>query len=500
LRNTLYYGDNLDVLRRHVADASVDLVYLDPPFNSNQDYNVLFKGDDGHEAAAQVKAFGDTWTWDRATRLHYEELSERGGKVGALMDAFLEFLGPSDMMAYLTMMAPRLVELRRVMKPTASIYLHCDPTASHYLKLLMDAVFATRLRCEVIWDKGFRGTERKRNWQQSHDTLLFYTATDEYTWNDVYQEYADPTMARYNKVDEDGKRYALIKRRRTDGSVYYGKTYPKAGGKRANDIISIPLLAATDSERLGYPTQKPEALLERLVRASSNEGDVVLDPFCGCGTAIAVAQRLGRRWIGIDITHLAIGLMKHRLAAFGPIDYAVVGEPTTSEEAAVLAAEDPYQFQWWALGLVGARPADERKGADRGIDGRRTFFERGGAGSVKRQVIFSVKGGHAIPAHAVRDLRGTIEREAADFGVLVSLAAPTKAMLGESDAAGFVTTHGYEGERKHPRLQCVTVGELLDGKRLDLPPFAFAGGDATLKPAPERKAAPAKKGPTQANL
>jgi DNA modification methylase len=540
VRNTLYCGDNLDVLRRHVADACADLVYLDPPFNSDQDYNVLFKGSDGHEAAAQVQAFEDTWTWDRGTRLQFEALVEQGGRVGDAMEAFLRLLGTDGRMAYLTMMAPRLVELRRVLKPSGSIVLHCDPTASHYLKVLMDAVFGPEnFRSEVVWKRSSAHNRIKR-FGPVHDVLLHYArSAKDVVWHTVYEPYTEEYKERtFTKAEPDGRRYRTVdltannpgfqyewkgrrpsegrfwayneegmRRLEAEGRIYYTSTgtpllkryLDEMKGVPVQDVwTDIPPLAATAAERLGYPTQKPEALLERILLASTEEGALVLDPFCGGGTTLAVAQRLGRRWIGIDVTHLAITLVKHRLAGFGAVDYAVVGEPTTLEEAEVLAAEDPHQFQWWALGLAGARPAEERKGPDRGVDGRRVFFEHGGRDPVRRQVLFSVKAGKAIPSHAVRDLRGTVEREGADFGVLLSLAPPTRAMVKEADAAGSAVTQGYEGARSHPRLQCVTVGDLLAGKGLDLPPFAFAGGDQTLKRAPARAAE--RKGPRQAHL
>jgi DNA modification methylase len=548
VRNTLYYGDNLDVMRRHIKDETVDLVYLDPPFNSNQDYNVLFKGKDGTDATAQIKAFEDTWTWDRATQLQYETLAEQGGRVGELMISFRRFLGQNDMMAYLTMMAPRLVELRRVLKAKGSIYLHCDPTASHYLKLLMDAVFGPEnFRNEIVWKRTSARSDSHR-WNHIHDVLLFYTRSSSFTWNPQFVPYDQSYLdAFYKNVEEkSGRRFALDNltasgtREGSSGQPWRGIdvrakgnhwkykietldqmaaegriVWPqKEGGvpryKRYLDempgvaiqsiIADIPPLSAQSAEKLGYPTQKPEALLERIIAASSNEGDVVLDPFCGCGTAIAVAQRLNRSWIGIDITHLAISLMKHRLSGFGDLAYHVLGEPTTIQEAEVLAADDPYQFQWWALGLVEARPVEEKKGADKGIDGRKRFFEHGQSGSTAREVIFSVKAGQKIPANAVRDLRGTIEREGADFGVLISLAEATKPMRMEADGAGSVTIQGYEGARKYPKLQCITVEQLLEGKTLDLPPFAFSGGDQTLKQAPDRVIEPKKKGPKQVSL
>ena len=240
-------------------------------------------------------------------------------------------------------------------------------------------------------------------------------------------------------------------------------------------------MSAHAAERLGYPTQKPEALLERIIQASSNPGDVVLDPFCGCGTAIAVAQRLGRRWIGIDITHLAISLMKHRLhSAFGEkVAYEVIGEPITVEGAGVLAKEDPYQFQWWVLGLVGARSVEKKKGADRGIDGRLYFHDEGVKGKTK-QIIISVKSGHTTVSH-IRDLRGVIEREKAEIGVLITLQEPTQPMRTESASAGF-----YDSQwGRHPRIQILTVADLLNGKGIDYPPASLV--NVTFKKAPKAK-------------
>lgn len=246
--NAIYCGDCQYVLGNTVEfpDESVDLIYIDPPFFSSAAYEVLWG--DGYE----LRAFEDRW---------------KGGIEN-----------------YIAWMEPKVRECHRVLKPTGSFYLHCDSHANAHLRILLDKLFAREIRCEIIWYKGFRGTERKRNWQQSHDTLLFFTKSDDYTWNDQFQPYADPSMSRYNKLEKDGRRFAMIKRRHTDGTVYYGKTYPKEHGKRVNDVVSIPVLAATAKERLGYPTQKPEELLERIITASSNPGDIVLDPMCGCGT------------------------------------------------------------------------------------------------------------------------------------------------------------------------------------------------------------------------
>jgi DNA modification methylase len=473
--NVLYYGDNLDVLRRHVRDESVDLVYLDRPFNSNADYNVLFS-EHGEKATAQVQAFTDTWEWDTEARAAYEEIVEAGGKTAETMRAFRTMLGGVDMLAYLSMMAPRLVELHRVLKPTGSLYLHCDPTASHYLKLLLDAVFGpANFRNEVIWwyRKWSRG---EHQFLRNHDVLLFYSKSSDNKFNILRVPLAPSTLRRFGGKRQDFADEARTRKVTTD--------LESEGGFRP-DVWPISLLPAQANERLGYPTQKPLALLRLVIEASSSAGDVVLDPFAGCGTTIDAAQELGRHWIGIDITHLSVGLIKHRLAdRYGPAiagTYRTIGEPTTVEDARVLAKEDPFQFQAWALGLAGARIAgSDKKGGDKGIDGR-LFFHEGD--SETRQIVFSVKAGHLVPTF-VRDLRGVIEREKADIGVLLSFEESTAGMRSEAADAGF-----HESPwGKHPRIQLRTVGELLAGKGIDYP--HVTGANVTLRRA--QRARPAE--------
>ena len=528
--NLLYYGDNLKVLRNreYFPDACVDLIYLDPPFNSNANYNVLFAEQDGAKAASQIKAFEDTWVWDDSAAAAFEEVVETGGRVAEVMRAFRTFLGQSNMMAYLAMMAPRLVELHRVLKPTGSIYLHCDPTASHYLKLLMDAVFGPeRFLNEIIWKRTSAHASAKR-YGPVHDVLLYYSKSATFTWRPQYRPY-DPDYVEtfFDQTDPDGRRW-----KRTDltgAGIRHGETglpwqgidvtakgrhwgvpparldllvkegrihWPaKSGGmprlkQYPEDLPGVPLqdvwtdirpLHNLADERLGYPTQKPGELLERVILASSHEGDVVLDPFCGCGTTIAVAQQLKRAWIGIDITHLAIGLIRHRLDGPRPGSaaetYRVIGEPETLPDAAELAANDPYQFQWWALNQVGAMPIEKKKGGDKGIDGR-LYFHDEKRGRTK-QVIISVKAGHVNPSQ-VRDLRGVLDREQADIGVLICLEAPTKGMVKEASSAGFY--HSSSWNSRHPRLQLLTVAELLEGKQIDMP--AQRQTDTTHKRAP----------------
>ncbi len=415
--NLLYYGDNLDVLRRHVDSESVDLVYLDPPFNSNASYNVLFAEHDGTRAASQIKAFEDTWRWDESAARACVEMIETGGKVSQAMQAFRSLLGDSDMMAYLAMMAPRLVELRRVLKPTGSLYLHCDPTASHYLKLLMDAVFGpTNYHNEIIWKRTTAHSSAKK-FSPIHDVLLYYAKTDRVQWNAPRTDYEPAYLDKYYRFDDgDGRlhwrdnlcaagirhgssgrpwrgidpgakgmhwKFTVEKLDELDkeGRIYWPKkgTMPQykryreeLKGKTVPDIWDdIDRINPVGGERLGYPTQKPEALLERILTASSNEGDIVLDPFCGCGTTIAVAQKLERRWIGIDITHLAITLIRSRLTdSFGGrAKYQVIGEPVSVPDAAawpppIRISSSGGRSAWSALDLLKGRKARTRASTD----------------------------------------------------------------------------------------------------------------------------------------
>jgi DNA modification methylase len=512
--NRLYYGDNLDILRRYIKDESVDLVYLDPPFQSNRAYNVLFKEHTGADAASQMHAFEDTWRWDRVAARTYDKTVKHGGQLAETLEAFRRILGHSDMLAYLAMMAPRLVELHRVLRSTGSLYLHCDTTASHYLKILLDAVFGPQnFRNEIIWKRTSSHNDARRRYGDVSDSLLFYTKSDRYTFNVQYVAYSEEYVTTfYRYTDADGRRYRLSDLRSPnprpnltyeykgyqphpngwactrekmeqydrDGLLHFPKqktgriqfkryldTMPGTPvGNVWDDIRPVQSQAA---ERLGYPTQKPLGLLERIIHASSNPGDVVLDPFCGCGTAVDAAQRTGRRWVGVDITQVAIKVIGDRLRKTYPDGsglHTVIGEPTTLQDAKALAASDPYQFQWWALGLVDARPIEQKKGADRGIDGRLYFHEQ--QGGPTKQIIFSVKSGKVDVTH-VRDLRGVIDRENAQSGVLISLHEPTRPMRTEAASAGFYTTGWNES---YPRLQLLTVAELLDGTGVAYPAWS----------------------------
>jgi len=515
VKNKLYFGDNLKILREYVPDGSVDLIYLDPPFNSNATYNVLFKEKSGEESAAQITAFEDTWQWGRESEAVYREIVESGPrKLADLIQAQLAFLGRNDMMAYLVMMAARLFELHRVLRPTGSIYLHCDPTASHYLKTLMDAIFGVEnFVNEIVWKRSSAHSDAKqgaKHFGRVSDTLFFYSKSNSRTWNPQYQPYEQEYIDRdYRRVDEDGRRYRIDNIQGPGGAAKGNPSYEFLGVTRfwryskkkmmelyrqgrivqtragavpqykryldempgvpvQNVWTDVPVISNRSKEKLGYPTQKPEALLERILKGSSNEGDVVLDPFCGCGTAIAVAERLKRRWIGIDITYLAINLVQRRLRDTFHSDlspYEIVGAPTDLASAEALKEISPHQFEWWAVDLVNARPAkDYKKGADTGIDGYINFFDDK-SGKAK-QVIVQVKSGH-VGVNNIRDLKGVLEREKAAIGALITLRDPTRPMLTEAAAAGFYESKDFPG--RYPRLQILTIAELLGGKKLEYP-------------------------------
>lgn len=513
----LFYGDNLPVLREYVPDESVDLVYLDPPFNSNRSYNVLFRDESGNYSEAQIEAFEDTWHWSEAAEQTYYELwTQAPDEVSKAVVALRQLIGTNQVMAYLVMMAARLVELHRVLKPTGSLYLHSDPTASHYLKVVLDAIFGpANLRNEIIWKRTGTHSDAKR-WSPVHDTILYYGKSDRVTWNPQHAPHEQAYVkGKYRYREPDGRRYRLDNMTSPNprpnmmyewkghasppnGWRYSRETmarldserriwYPDSKSKRPQlkryldempgvvmgtvwtDIAPINSRA---TERLGYPTQKPLTLLERIIRASSNPGDVVLDPFCGCGTAIAAAQKLERRWMGVDVTHLSIALMKYRLKDMFPdIDFDVVGEPKDFGAAQQLAQDDRYQFQWWALSLIRAKPLGAKggktgkKGSDKGIDGFINFVD--GASGEPKRVLAQVKSGH-VKSGDIRDLVGTVDRENAAMGVFITLEEPTKPMRDEAVSAGFYHSPGWG--RPYPRIQILTIEELLHGGGVKMPP------------------------------
>jgi DNA modification methylase len=459
-KNKLYYGDNLDILRERIADDSVDLIYLDPPFNSNATYNVLFKSHDGAKAAAQIEAFDDTWHWSQQTDELLNSMIGGGAPtpVADALTAMKNLLGTGDMNAYLVMMAARLVELHRVLKPTGSIYLHCDPTASHYLKILMDAVFGlSSFQNEIIWYYKGAGISPKR-WGRRHDVLLWYSKGKTWFFNPdpVRDEYAATTKERFSHYIGNVR-----------GNADYGTQELNPKGKHPDDVWQIPIIAPSANERLGYPTQKPESLLERIILSSSKPGDTVLDPFCGCGTTIAVAQHLDRRWIGIDVSYLAVDLIRNRLIhSYGyeiGQTYDIRGIPSDFDSARALFKENAFDFERWVVSLVDGTPNQKQVG-DKGIDGRVRFHL-----DEKRigQVLVSVKGGKNLNPAMVRDLVGTVQREGAEMGLLITLTKPTDGMIEEAKKSGaFVsefTGHTY------PKVQIVSTRDLMDHKKPIMP-------------------------------
>jgi len=453
--NHLYYGDNLDVLREHIADASIDLVYLDPPFNSKANYNILFKSPTGQGNDAQIEAFEDTWSWNDHAEDAYDQVMKSGHtRAFDLLRAMRSFLGDNDLMAYLAMMAIRLIELHRVLKPTGSLFLHCDPTASHYLKLLLDAVFGgLRFRNEIIWCYTGPGSPGMRQFMRKHDVIFWFNKGDQWTFD------ADAVRIEHAAKTRENYKPGLV------GSGFVGADHViHDKGKVPEDYWPFAI-APRGREYLGYPTQKPIKLLERIIAAASREGDVVLDPFCGCGTAVHAAQKLGRNWIGIDVTHLAISLIEKRMqAAFPGVAFTVEGTPKDLASADDLARRDKYQFQWWAISMVDAVPhGGKKKGADGGIDGL-IWFKPDARRTEK--AIVSVKGGDSIGLDMIRQLHSAMIQANAPIGIFVTRAAPTQPMLKAAAAVGrFEDGFG----RTYAALQILTIADLFAGKRPDLP-------------------------------
>ena len=533
MRNAFYFGDNLHILREYLSDESVDLIYLDPPFNSNASYNLLFKSPDKNRwADAQIATFDDTWTWGDTAEDTFDEVTAVPGKPADVLSSLRLILGANDMLAYLTMMTARLVELRRVLKPSGSLYLHCDPTASHYLKIVLDAVFGLRaFRSEVIWKRtGAHGNARR--WGPVHDTILYYAASERTTWNRAMQPYEqgylddhyDQADARGNfqaisltgsgvrtgdsgrpwrAVDPGavGRHWAVPEKSLPDwfeppagysdattqekldildsagliwwperGNVPRFKRYADvSAGVPVQDVVTdIRALSAKAVERLGYPTQKPVALLERIITASSNEGDVVLDPFCGCGTSLHAAQNLGRQWIGIDVAVQSMHVVQDRLKHHFPhVQYDVFGIPRSADAAMWLAENHPFKFEEWAVSALGAMHSGKFRG-DRGIDG--TFYYLTGSDERSRGIV-SVKGGRSLNPGMVRDLGGTVQtqrrltKDDKAIGVLLTAHEPTKGMRDAAREFGKVDT--LSGPI--PSVQIITVAEMFDGRTIQVP-------------------------------
>jgi site-specific DNA-methyltransferase (adenine-specific) len=541
-KNTLFYGDNLEVLRKHFPPECIDLIYLDPPFNSKADYNILFKEKSGKKSVAQAQAFSDSWTWDTVAEETYMEI-QKDPNLGKMITFLHGYLGKNDMMAYLVMMTIRLQKLHEVLKSTGSIYLHCDPTSSHYLKIVMDGIFGVKnFRNEIVWKRTFAHGSANR-WGDVHDVILFYSKSDSYTWTRLMQPHEVKYLKSKYRFEDERGRYRLVvltgpgitsgvsgkpwrgynptgigrhwavprgalaelrsqgvkipedlhkqlellhergyirfakKPDGSQGTPEYKLYLPKHGAPIQDVIFDISPINSQAQERLGYPTQKPIELLKRLIEASSNEGDLVLDPFCGCGTTIMAAQELKvkRRWIGIDVTHLAISLIRSRLKkirVYAGKDYKIVGEPVDVASATKLAEDDKYQFQYWAVSLIDAFPVGQtskspygKKGADKGIDGWLTFKE--GASIDLKRIVIQAKGGHNVGAGEVRDLVGTVQNTKSAMGILITLDEPTQPMKIAAMEAGYYEspTWGHE----YPKIQISTIPDLLEGKKPKIP-------------------------------
>ena len=525
-----HYGDNLEVLRgRAIKDESVDLVYLDPPFNSQRTYNIIHREADGTASEAQRRAFEDNWTMDSKAQDALSFLLLPGKdrwkvppQVSETFEMLQRILGSdSTMLAYLAMMGVRLVELRRVMKPTGSLFLHCDLTASHYLKIVLDSLFGTTsFRNEIIWQRTLsKGLSTKRL-PNNHDVILRYSKGEEWTWNGEQGVVPyDPddldakTSSKYCHRDPDGRIYRLSDlnnpnkdrpnlkyeflgvtrvwrwtRERMQSAYEAGlvvQTKPgtvpqlkryldEQEGRPLGDVwTDSPPLNSQAKERLGYPTQKPMALLERIIRLASNEGDLVLDPFAGCGTTIEAAEHLGRRWVGIDVTHLAVSVLRRRMETkFPDLKLKLHGEPADAASARLLAKTNPHEFQAWIVDKVGGVPLEvsddpkvAKKGGDRGIDGVLLFRDDPKAPRSQRMVI-SVKATTSVAPEMVRELRGTMVREKAALGALLLLTAPTDGMRKEAKADG-----QYRSENFKPvdKIQVLSVADLFAGKSLHVP-------------------------------
>jgi DNA modification methylase len=517
--NQLFYGDNLEVLQKHIDDESVDLCYVDPPFNSKRNYNQIYNNI-GKDDIAQTQTFVDTWSWGNLAELQLDMLRKESQYTRRLVDTILgleKILGKGSMLAYLVNMAVRFVEIWRVLKPTGSFYVHCDPTASHYLKIILDAIFCDRsgkFNNEIIWRRHYSHNDGKK-FGCIHDTIFYYTKSKNYTYHRQHFEYdADYIAKHYNNEDEGGRKFRSVSMNaagqgkpryfgekllappkgrhwiwtqdRINKALDEGKIFFTSKGvprykQFLDEMKGVPVqdtwtdfysLSSHDKERLHYATQKPLALLERIIKASSNEGDVVLDAFCGCGTTVDAAHSLNRKWIGIDITSNAVLLIIKRLVdRYGKDildDIIISGIPSDIESARALAHNQDdrlrKEFEKWAILTYTESHAkiNDKKGSDRGIDGIAYIFG-------DNKVLFSVKSGN-VSVKDVRDLRGVMDREKAAAGVLLTLEESTKPMLQEAAASGHVDdVPGLTMPQKTPKMQIVTIQEILDGARMNLP-------------------------------
>jgi DNA modification methylase len=540
MKNQLFYGDNLEVLQQYIKDESVDLCYIDPPFNSKKNYNQIYNNV-GKEDTAQVQAFIDTWTWNqRANEGLVDITSNKNGVFTTqsidLIIGLTKVLGKGSLLAYLVSMTQRIAEIYRVLKPTGSFYLHCDPTASHYLKLICDGLFCSRggdFKNEIIWQRTSSHNDSKK-WSAVNDTILYYTKSTKNIWNPTFIGYSEKYMNDFYRYEDGKGRYRLdhiirtvsmglrpnlsyeyknyipqygwrvlkekLKKIDAEGNLFWsssGRPYLKrylAGQKGVpvnTNVTDIPPLTSQAKERLGYPTQKPEALLERIITASSNEESVILDAYCGCGTTIAVAERLKRKWIGIDITYQSISLILKRLEdTFGgdftqeivnkdtqevikPARLMLAGVPQDFDSAVALANREDdrvrKEFEKWSVLTFSNNRAviNDKKGGDEGIDGTAYMVDFDENNKVAYcKVLFSVKSSKALSPTVIRDLNGTIEREKAEIGYLITL-YPMPNLVKEASKYG--TYQNKMFGQAYPKIKVVSIQALLDGERMNLP-------------------------------
>jgi DNA modification methylase len=542
--NQLYYGDNIDVLRKYIKEDTIDLCYIDPPFNSKRNYNQIYNNI-GKEDRAQAQAFIDTWTWDTEAQRSFDQIIENdNGRFTKqcihIISGLEKVLSKGDLLAYLVSLTLRITEIYRVLKPTGSFYLHCDSTASHYIKLICDAIFCSRTgiyQSEIVWRRTTAHGNAKqgaRKFEVNFDTIFFYTKSTQYDFTPLYEPFKpDQVDQQYSKVDENGRRYRLVtptaargggdtsyefhgvkppkgrfwayskenmNKFYDDGKLYFSSTgqpyiiyyldeRPGVGVMSFWDDIKP--MSPTSKERLGYPTQKPEALLERIIKASSKEGGIVLDAYCGCGTTVAVAQRLHRNWIGIDITYQSISLIIKRLSdVFGEkiLDgINLNGIPKDFEAAVALANKKNdktrKEFEKWVVLTYSKNRAaiNEKKAGDGGIDGTAFILDLDDSGTqTTLEVIFSVKSDKKLSPDVVRDLNGTVERQKAAFGILITLYSRDN-LIKESKKYGHYHNRLFDTE--YARIPVISVADILNGKCLNLPSSIAVLRKASKKPA-----------------
>jgi site-specific DNA-methyltransferase (adenine-specific) len=528
----LFYGDNLEVLRQHIKPESIDLIYLDPPFNSDATYNVFFDAPDGGSSEASIQAFDDSWTWGEAAQHALFDVESGAHRpLASLMNTLRTTIGESSLLAYLAMMTVRLIELHTVLKSGGSLYLHCDSTASHYLKLILDAVFEKEgFTNEIIWQRANAKSHAFTRYPSAHDTILLYRKGKPPTWNPEYVPHSAQLLkSHYSNIEEaTGRRYTLgdtlnpnknrpnltyewnghvrtwrwtrerMQQMHDEGRLHYTSSGMPRQKRYLDEMpgtpvtsvwTDIPPLNSQAQERLGYPTQKPRRLLERIIATSSNPGDIVLDPFCGCGTAVDAAQKLGRRWIGIDVTHIAIGMIEDRMrSAYPGVEFETIGVPKDVASAERLAADNPLQFQQWACWQVGGYP-NAKQGADKGVDGWFNYLAEG----VKRTAtgVISVNAGDTLSPNMVRDLGRVMERDNHRFGLLLLKKPPTKGMREEAASHPIVGTEFG----RFPALQLITLADIFHGIRPKLPPLI-----SPVKKALRVETRPSHQSGAQANL